>query len=345
MKNTKGFTLIELLGVIVIIIVILAIITINLLKISDNTKSRSKKEEIKEIENAAEDYFITNENYLTDLNDNESIYVSIGTLVDENYLNSITDVYSNKKFDKCDIVVVSKINGKIAYQYMDNKTAVNNRIISADSCSMTPVVISIITTTKTKTTTDEVLPEKTTSSSSSTTKKPTTTKKNTTSKKATTTKKVVTTSVCSKFKDANIKNISKYITVSVSGNKLLNYSIANVNPNHKEYNRVKFKFNGLNDGNKIKFNSDVSAEWSSKKIITKTSWHSGWNSNLASNGDVTKNTWCITNENCYTGSHKTFYVTACAYAKCDNTAKKVCYAAVAYRDKKVVKKGFTYVGN
>ncbi len=164
--------------------------------------------------------------------------------------------------------------------------------------------------------------------------------------KTTTTKpKTNTKAVCTRFKEATTKNIGDLIKVSVSGNKLLDKDIYDVQSD-KSKNRVTFKFDGKSDGNKIKFNDDVAAVWTSgDSAIEKTEWHNGWNSSSTKSGKVTKNTWCVTKYDCSTKNHSKFYVTACAYAKCGSTTKKICYSAYVTRNSKAAEKGFTYVGN
>ena len=165
-------------------------------------------------------------------------------------------------------------------------------------------------------------------------------------KKTTTKARVTTKAVCTRFKEAKtIEDIKKLVSVKVSGDKLLSYDIENVQKDTSK-NRVKFKFDGKSDGDKIKFNEDVAAVWTSDESpIEKTTWHNGWNSEKTKKGNVTKNTWCVTKYDCSTEDHSKFYVTACAYAKCGSATKKVCYSAYVTRNSKAVGKGFTYVGN
>jgi len=173
MKRKSGFTLIELLGVIVILGIIVSIVLINLSKISEKNKESGKEKEIEQIKNAARDYFNTNGNYLTDLDNGKSVYVSIDALIKEDYLNTITDITTSKKFNKCDIVLVSKENNKLSYKYVDNKTAKNNGFFAGENCSLKPVVINSVviksTITKKEETTKSTESYKTTSTKTSTT--------------------------------------------------------------------------------------------------------------------------------------------------------------------------------
>ncbi len=151
--------------------------------------------------------------------------------------------------------------------------------------------------------------------------------------------------VCTRFKKATKENISDLIKVTVSGNTLLNKDIYDVQSD-KSKNRVIFKFDGKSDGNKIKFNDVVAAAWTSGDSAKETtSWHTGWNSSSTKSGKVTKNTWCVTKYNCSTKNHSKFYVTACAYAKCGSTTKKICYSAYVTRSSEAKSNGFTYVGD
>lgn len=173
MKRNKGFTLIELLGVIVILGIIVSIVLINLSKISEKNKESGKEKEIEQIKNAARDYFNTNQNYLTDLDNGKSVYVSVDALIKEDYLNTITDITTSKKFNKCDIVLVSKENNKLSYKYVDNKTAISNGFFAGENCSLKPVVINSVviksTITKKEETTKSTESYKTTSTKTSTT--------------------------------------------------------------------------------------------------------------------------------------------------------------------------------
>lgn len=165
-------------------------------------------------------------------------------------------------------------------------------------------------------------------------------------KKTTTKARVTTKAVCTRFKEAKTKeDIEKLVSVTVSGDKLLNYNISDVQSKQAK-NRVTFKFDGKSDGDKIKFNEDVAAVWTSDESpIEKTTWHNGWNSEKTKKGNVTKNTWCVTKYDCSTKDHSKFFVTACAYAKCGSATKKICYSAYVTRNSGAVGKGFTYVGN
>ena len=165
-------------------------------------------------------------------------------------------------------------------------------------------------------------------------------------KKTTTKRRTTTKAVCTRFKEAKTKeDIGKLVSVTVSGDKLLNYDIENVQSD-KSKNRVTFKFDGKSDGDKIKFNKEVAASWTSETSAKeKTNWHNGWNSKETEEGNVTKNTWCVTKYDCSTKDHSKFYVTACAYAKCGSATKKICYSAYVTRNSKAKGNGFTYVGN
>ena len=225
MKRKSGFTLIELLGVIVILGVIISIVLINLSKISEKNKEVGRKKEIEQIKNAARDYFNTNENYLTDLDNGKSVYVSIDALIKEDYLNTITDITTSKKFNKCDIVLVSKENNKLTYRYVDNKTAISNGFFAGENCSLKPVVINSVviksTTTTKEETTKKSEPSKTTTTSITTTK--TTTTKSTTkpvTKITTTTTKKSSEEVCNYNITQYDKGYLYSLKVGINGKKI-----------------------------------------------------------------------------------------------------------------------------
>ena len=364
MKDKKGFTLIELLAVFTILGIILVIAIVSMINIGKSKKTESWESTKIEVENAAKDYFENNQyifNEVTAKNNNagnvEGWYISVGSLVIDDYLNKVTNPITGKAVSDCDIVFVTKTDNGYNYKYMTKDVAEEYGYTTTSSCIMDEarVVYDINVEEPTPITPEPVIPSSTTTTTTTTTAKKTTTttkktttttkKTTTTTKKTTTTtKKTTTTSVCTGFTNAKVKNISNYISVSVSGRDLLNSNLYDVNGSHKEYNRVRFTFDGKKDGDKIKFDSSVAASWSSKSRIEKTTWHNGWNSSSINESKVTKDTWCVTKYDCYSGSHSTFYVTACAYAKCGSTKRTICYSATAYRSKKAAAYGFTYVG-
>lgn len=118
-KNSRGFTLVELLVVIAIMgsILVLAITSLN--SISKAKKNEAKKKVENQIELAAKQYFEANEYLFEDL-DSGTGYTTIPLhkLIDSDYLNTLTDPTTNKKFDRCSTIKVTREkNKKYTFSY------------------------------------------------------------------------------------------------------------------------------------------------------------------------------------------------------------------------------------
>lgn len=107
-KNMNGFTLVELLVTISIMLTILVISIISLVNLSKRRKEEAYKQVAKQIENAAEDYFMNNEYLFEGLSTGSIGKISLGKLIDEDYLNVTTNPKTGKKFSYCSYVEVSK---------------------------------------------------------------------------------------------------------------------------------------------------------------------------------------------------------------------------------------------
>lgn len=121
-KNSRGFTLVELLVVIAIMgsILVLAITSLN--SISKAKKNEAKKKVENQIELAAKQYFEANEYLFEDL-DSGTGYTTIPLhkLIDSDYLNTLTDPTTNKKFDRCSTIKVTREkNKKYTFSYDEN---------------------------------------------------------------------------------------------------------------------------------------------------------------------------------------------------------------------------------
>ena len=116
MKNKKGFTLVELLVVIALVAAITAVAIVGINAIMDSQK-KSQLESVKqEIVTAGKQYFSTNKYFLEGLKDGEVGYVSVGTLINNNYLSKVINPISKEPINNCSIVEVSS-NGD--YKYVD----------------------------------------------------------------------------------------------------------------------------------------------------------------------------------------------------------------------------------
>ncbi len=91
MKKRNGFTLIELLVTIALMLSILGIAVVSLINISNKKKEEAWQQVKGQIETAAVEYFTANEYLFEGLNENVSGSISVGTLVNQDYLNKITD--------------------------------------------------------------------------------------------------------------------------------------------------------------------------------------------------------------------------------------------------------------
>ena len=109
-RDKRGFTLIELLVVIALMLSILGIAVVSFVGIS-NKKKESSKELIKEqIETAALEYFNANEFLFSNLKDDAFGVISVGKLVNDDYLNVVTNPVTGKRIGNCTIVVVKRKN-------------------------------------------------------------------------------------------------------------------------------------------------------------------------------------------------------------------------------------------
>ena len=120
-KNKYGFTLIELLVVIVIMTSILILGIINFNNLSKKNKEKAWEKVKEQVELASKDYYDTYSYKLGNL-DNQSLYarVSVKTLVENDFINIVTDPRSGKKVNYCDYVEVKKNDKKYEYKYHEN---------------------------------------------------------------------------------------------------------------------------------------------------------------------------------------------------------------------------------
>lgn len=122
-KSNKGFTLIELLVVIAIMgsILVLAIASLN--KISKAKKKESYQKVKNQAEVAAEQYINANEYRLEGMNNGDIYKISVGRLINEDYLNTLTNPVTGKKINKCDYIEITKKNAKkYEYRYIENNS-------------------------------------------------------------------------------------------------------------------------------------------------------------------------------------------------------------------------------
>ncbi len=121
MKNKKGFTLIELLVTITLMLSILGIAIVSFINISNRKKEESWKKVKEQTEQAAEEYYKINEYYLESLT-TEGGYarISIGKLVEEDFLTKTVNPLNGKTLNSCDYVEVTKNTSGYLYKYVEN---------------------------------------------------------------------------------------------------------------------------------------------------------------------------------------------------------------------------------
>ena len=121
MKKRNGFTLIELLVTIALMLSILGIAVVSLINVSKKKKEEAWQQVKGQIETTAVEYFTANEYLFEGLNENVSGSISVGTLVNQDYLNKITDPRDGKSLDTCTIVEVKKKKNKFTAEYQGTK--------------------------------------------------------------------------------------------------------------------------------------------------------------------------------------------------------------------------------
>lgn len=121
-KNSRGFTLVELLVVIAIMgsILVLAITSLN--SISKAKKNEARKKVENQIELAAKQYFEANEYKFDWLQeDGVSATFPLKYLIEEDYINTLTNPVTGKKYDKCSYIeVTKKKKNKYLFKYNEN---------------------------------------------------------------------------------------------------------------------------------------------------------------------------------------------------------------------------------
>lgn len=131
-KQKKGFTLIELLVTIALMLSILGIVIVAFVNVSDRKKEESYEKVKEQIELAAEDYFKTNEYLFEGLTgSNATGTISLGKLVNDGYLNKVTNPRTGKALSPCTIVEVTNNNG--IYDIKLNENSIDSTDTTCDS--------------------------------------------------------------------------------------------------------------------------------------------------------------------------------------------------------------------
>lgn len=121
-KNNKGFTLIELLITIAIMLSLLAVAIVSFIKVSNAKKDESYELVKEQALTAGEQYFETNSYLFEGLTEGSEGVIPLGILVENDYLNKVTDPRTGKALSFCTYVKVVKENGKIkAKEFIDDE--------------------------------------------------------------------------------------------------------------------------------------------------------------------------------------------------------------------------------
>ena len=132
MKKKNGFTLVELLVTIALILMVLGIAIVSIIKVSDAKKEEAYVLVKDQIMTAAEQYFYANEYLFEGLSEGSSGVITVGKLVEEDYLNKVTDPRTGKAINNCSQIQVTKTNGKFKSsfkEYGENMSCENNNLV------------------------------------------------------------------------------------------------------------------------------------------------------------------------------------------------------------------------
>ena len=123
-SNEYGFTLIELLIAIAIMLSITVLAIVNIVGVSNRKKEEAWQSVKEEIETAATDYFKANEYLFEGLEDenNNTGYISVGKLVNDDYLNKVTDPRTGKAVSYCTLVYIKKSGRSVSVTKIEEST-------------------------------------------------------------------------------------------------------------------------------------------------------------------------------------------------------------------------------
>lgn len=122
MKKRNGFTLIELLVTIALMLSILGIAVVSLINISNKKKEEAWQQVKGQIETAAVEYFTANEYLFEGLQNGSSGTISVGKLVNEDYLNKVTNPDTGKAVSMCALVNITKDGEKYNATFDNNSS-------------------------------------------------------------------------------------------------------------------------------------------------------------------------------------------------------------------------------
>lgn len=138
MRNKKGFTLIELLVVIALMLSILGIAIVSLVNTSNKKKEEAWRQVKSQIETAAEEYVNTNSYMFEGFESDVTGKISVGTLVNEDFLNKITNPKTGKSISYCTIINIGKSGNKYTAK-LDENTIYDSDTASCEKRSLITV--------------------------------------------------------------------------------------------------------------------------------------------------------------------------------------------------------------
>ncbi len=141
MKNKKGFTLIEIIITLAIVVTITTVAVGSYIGISGQKKKEEWKLVKEQIETAAEQYFSSNKYLYENISNNNTVnsYISVGELVNKDYLNKVVNPITNRQLSYCDIVKVTYNDGKYNGEYQEGTSSSDNE----DDCQYNNGVIKM----------------------------------------------------------------------------------------------------------------------------------------------------------------------------------------------------------
>lgn len=269
-NNKKGFTLIELLVTVALLVSVLTIVIISVTNVSEKQKENAYVKVKDQVMTAAEQYFSTNEYYFEGMANGSIASITVGKLVEDGFLNTLTNPVTGKLLDECSYVKVTKTDGKYDIEFIENTSEnCDDKYLVSVSEPKSTSFSTTATTTKTTTVT--------------TTKKTTTT---------TTTKKITTTS----------DTLAPKVTLKVykrkedgSNGTLIHegvYQGTDKNNNSVAINNSKWM-------NKAGFPYGVNIVYSANEALSSAIWY--WNKAGLTKTEAkdSSNTWNNSKENCY----------------------------------------------
>lgn len=150
----KGFTLIELIAVIIILAVVALIATPTVWKYVKNSKQRAYDHQLLEIYDATENYFTDN---LIMIDNGEVMYVSVGELVESNYLdnipndqvnggkmNGVIEVTGTVTNNNYKYLSTEELSEKDSITLVDNSKMINQIIVSGKSINKERSLLEIL---------------------------------------------------------------------------------------------------------------------------------------------------------------------------------------------------------